>query len=150
MDVLVIVILIGLIPAAGANNFIGAYFRKQVMKNMTDAGRKFITGTAAVLFIGTTLALSAPPVEAQEVPGCRTAWNNLYRRDALREARALIGMDCPVMYREGWLVNPSKLRADVIPSCVHAWNALARKGALTPVQFLVTHNCPVIRRQGWR
>jgi hypothetical protein len=81
---------------------------------------------------------------AQEVPGCRHAWDDLNMRGALGNAKTLIVTDCPVMYREGWLINPRKLTADVIPSCVGAWNALASKGALRSVQFLVQHNCPVM------
>jgi hypothetical protein len=51
------------------------------------------------------------------------------------------------MYREGWLINPDRLRSSVIPSCVVAWNALAREGALPAVRFLVMHNCPVLERK---
>jgi hypothetical protein len=120
------------------------------MKNMTRTDKKFITITPAVLLIGAALALCVARVEAQEVPGCRNAWNDLYTRDALGDARTLIATDCPVMYRKGWLINPRKLMADIIPSCVASWYALASKGALPAVRFLVTHNCPVIRRKGWR
>jgi hypothetical protein len=93
---------------------------------------------------------SNPTRVAQEVPGCRDAWNDLNARAALGYARILIETDCPVMYREGWLINPQKLSADVIPACVAAWNALASKGALSYTRFLVMHNCPVIERKGWR
>jgi hypothetical protein len=51
------------------------------------------------------------------------------------------------MYREGWLINPQRLRSSVIPKCVVAWNALARQGALPAVRFLVMHNCPVLERK---
>jgi hypothetical protein len=93
---------------------------------------------------------AAPRVEAQEVSGCRNAWNDLNVRGALRDARTLIGTDCPVMYRQGWLMNASNPTSDVIPRCETAWNTLASKGALGSAQFLVMHNCPVIQRNGWR
>jgi hypothetical protein len=96
------------------------------------------------------LGLFGDPAYAQEVPSCRNAWNDLVAREALSHARTLIETDCPLMYREGWLINPSKFQSAVIPSCVVAWNALASKGALPSTRFLVMHNCPVIEREGWR
>jgi hypothetical protein len=86
----------------------------------------------------------------QTVPGCESAWRDLEMRRALLDAKTLIGTDCPVMYREGWLVNSSKLTAPGIPSCGAAWNALASKGALSSARFLVVHDCPVLRRNGLR
>jgi hypothetical protein len=82
-----------------------------------------------VLFLGAAIA-SAVTVEAQEVPGCRNAWNDLDMRGALGDARTLIATDCPVMYREGWLANPNKRTTYVIPSCLAAWNALDSKGGI--------------------
>jgi hypothetical protein len=98
-----------------------------------------------VLFI----ACLAAPTYAQEVPGCRNAWNDLGARGAYLHAQTLIEADCPMMYREGWLID-YRARSSVTPSCKFSWNALAREGALPAVRFLVTHNCPVLERQGWR
>jgi hypothetical protein len=95
-------------------------------------------------------AITAATVVAQEVPGCRQAWDDLNERGALDDAKTLIVTDCPVMYRQGWLINTSKRTAPAIPSCVDAWNALDSKGALGSTQFLVQHNCPVMHRYGWR
>lgn len=97
-----------------------------------------------------TNTLAAKPGSAPEVPGCRDAWNDLDARAALGYARILIETDCPVMYRQGWLINPQRLSSDVIPACVVAWNALVSRGALSSARFLVMHNCPVIERKGWR
>jgi hypothetical protein len=114
------------------------------MKTMIGTGKKFITSTVAVLFVGAALALSAAPAEAQEVPGCRTAWNDLDARDALRDARTLIGMDCPVMYRKGWLVNSSKLMANVIPSCVDACSSgLAARSTLRSKSTTTISSAPL-------
>ena len=108
------------------------------------------TTGVTVLFIFAAVACLAAPTYAQEVPGCRDAWNDLGARGAYLYAQTLIEADCPVMYRKGWLINPDRLRSSVIPSCVVAWNALAREGALSAVRFLVMHNCPVLERKGWR
>jgi hypothetical protein len=107
-------------------------------------------GSVGALSFGATTALFVTSIYAQEVPGCRDAWNDLYARDALGYARALIETDCPVMYRQGWLINPAKLSANIIPACVVAWNGLEGRGALSSAGFLVAHNCPVIERKGWR
>jgi hypothetical protein len=82
------------------------------------------------------------------VPGCRNAWNDLGARGAYLHAQTLIEADCPMMYREGWLIDAYRARSSVTPSCKFSWNALAREGALPAVRFLVTHNCPVLERQG--
>jgi hypothetical protein len=108
------------------------------------------TTGVAVLFIFAAVACLTAPTYAQEVPGCRDAWDDLGARGAYLYAQTLIEADCPVMYRKGWLINPDRLRSSVIPSCVVAWNALAREGALSAVRFLVMHNCPVLERKGWR
>src|SRR6516165_9295113 len=85
---------------------------------------------ATVLFIFAAIACLAAPTYAQELPGCRDAWNDLGARGAYLYAKTLIEADCPVMYREGWLINPQRLRSSVIPKCVVDWNTLARKVAL--------------------
>lgn len=108
-----------------------------------------ITGVKA-LSIFAALAFLAAPTHAQEVPGCRHAWNDLGARGAYLYAQTLIEADCPVMYRRGWLINPRRARSSVIPSCVAAWNTLVAIGALPAVRFLVMHNCPVLERKGWR
>jgi hypothetical protein len=112
--------------------------------------RGLLIGSIAALLLFAAAMSFGGFAQAQEVPGCRDAWNDLDARDALGYARALIEVDCPVMYRKGWQITPSKLQADVIPACVVAWNSLVSRGALSSARFLVTHNCPVIGRKGWR
>ena len=117
---------------------------------MTRKEIKSNSGVIIVLISCAILALSSAVSKAQEIPGCIVAWNILVAHEALPEARTLIGNDCPVMYRKGWLVNPRKLSQAVIPSCFTAWNSLEHKNSLPAVHFLVSHNCPVIERLGWR
>ena len=112
--------------------------------------RSLLIASVTVSLFWAAIAFLGAAANAQEVPGCRDAWNDLDARAALGYARILIETDCPVMYRQGWLINPQKLSADVIPACVVAWNTLASKGALPSARFLVMHNCPVIERKGWR
>jgi hypothetical protein len=112
--------------------------------------RCLLIGSIAALLFWAAVMSFGGFAQAQEVPGCRDAWNDVDAREALGYTRILIETDCPVMYRKGWLMNPQKLRADIIPACVAAWNALVSRGALPSVRFLVAHNCPVIERKGWR
>lgn len=112
--------------------------------------RSIFLGSVGALTLCVAIAIFGTSIYAQEVPGCRDAWNDLSARDALGYARTLIETDCPVMYRQGWLIDPAKRGADIIPACVVAWNGLESREALSSARFLVAHNCPVIERKGWR
>ena len=109
----------------------------------------FLWSVGALAFCAVTVGFGTS-IYAQEVPGCRDAWNDLTARGALAYTSVLIETDCPVMYRQGWLINSERSWSGVIPACVVAWNELAARGALPSARFLVMHNCPVIERKGWR
>lgn len=106
--------------------------------------------TLGMLLAVTGLVAATGQASAWEVPGCRDAWNTLGERQALLYMATLIRKDCPVMYRNGWLVGPEKAAASEVPGCRNAWEGLRSQQAAEQGQFLVTHNCPVIYRKGWR
>ena len=63
----------------------------------------FLGSVGALVVCAATVVFGTS--DAQEVPGCRDAWNDLNARDSLGYARTLIETDCPVMYRQGWLMR---------------------------------------------
>lgn len=70
---------------------------------------------------------------------------------ALVSAEKLVKLDCPIMYREGWLPDPQgRGTQNVVDGCPDAWNNLVKLNATRHVKFLVQNDCPVIYRQGWR
>jgi len=88
---------------------------------------------------------------AQEVPGCRDAWNALSKAKALPSAKSLVTHDCPVMYRNHWLTDTAgRGKAAAIDECKTAWNDLSSKKVLAHAKTLVSKNCPVMQRNGWK
>lgn len=70
---------------------------------------------------------------------------------AIVSAEKLVKLDCPIMYRQGWLPDTQgRGKQDVVTGCPDAWNNLVKIKATDHVKFLVQKDCPIIYREGWR
>ncbi|MEG4888888.1 hypothetical protein QUA82_19125 [Microcoleus sp. F8-D3] len=69
---------------------------------------------------------------------------------AIKSAENLVKLDCPIMYREGWLPDPQGRGKQMVAGCPDAWNNLVQLKATNHVKFLVQNDCPIIYREGWR